>query len=159
MPGKSKKRIQGYLRSGSSTGFGLLRPGFGCCKALDPPYIGHGGRSDDHTGHPEPASHRQLASREGMFDGADGGFDRGTQVLTVLRMGLTLSASFGLDINAVASYTFLPVEEFRTRLNGTNQSKIIFGALLNPGGTVQFSDFSQNYDLLIEELLLFQDRF
>lgn len=62
-----------------------------------------------------------------------------------------------LNIETVASYTFLPVEEFRTRLIGTNQSKIIFGALLNVGGTVQFSDFANNFQLLTDELLLFRD--
>lgn len=62
-----------------------------------------------------------------------------------------------LNVETVASYTFLPVEEFQRRLNGTNQSKIIFGALLNPGGTVQFSDFAANFDLLSQELLLFRD--
>lgn len=64
-----------------------------------------------------------------------------------------------LGVREVASYTFLPVEEFQRRLNGTDQSKIIFGSLLNPGGTVQFSDLVANYQLLIDDLLLFRDRF
>ena len=64
-----------------------------------------------------------------------------------------------LDVSTVASYTFLPVDEFKIRLNGTNDSKIIFGSLLNEGGTVQFADFAANYSLLIEELLLFRDKF
>jgi len=63
-----------------------------------------------------------------------------------------------LDVNAVASYTFLPVEEFKIRLNGTNNSKLVFGSLLSEGGTVQFADFSANYSLLIDELLLFRDK-
>jgi hypothetical protein len=44
---------------------------------LNTPYIGYGGRTDQQAGHPEPASHRQFASREGMLEAAHGGFDRG----------------------------------------------------------------------------------
>jgi len=42
---------------------------------LDPPHVAHGGGTDHHTGHPELPPHRQLASREGVIDTADGGFD------------------------------------------------------------------------------------
>lgn len=61
-----------------------------------------------------------------------------------------------LDIDEVASYTFLPVDEFRERLAGTDNSKINFGTLLN-GGTVQLSDLAANYQTLIDELRLFRD--
>lgn len=64
-----------------------------------------------------------------------------------------------LSVREVASYTFLPVAEFQRRLNGTDRSKIVFGALLSPGGTVQLADLVNNYQLLIDDLLLFRDRF
>lgn len=62
-----------------------------------------------------------------------------------------------LDVNTVASYTFLTVDDFKKKLAGTNRSKLIFGDLLNPGGTVQLADLVRNFDTLVEELLLFQD--
>lgn len=61
-----------------------------------------------------------------------------------------------LDVKTVAGYTYLTEDEFLRRLDGTNNSKLIFGALLD-GGTVQLKDLADNYDLLIEELLLFRD--
>lgn len=61
-----------------------------------------------------------------------------------------------LDADAVASYTFLPTDEFLQRLSGTDFSKITFGSLLN-NGTVQLADLESGYDDLIAELGLFRD--
>jgi len=64
-----------------------------------------------------------------------------------------------LTLEDVAGYTFLTPEEFSRRLNGTNNAKLIFGSLLTPGGKVQFSDLAENYQLLIDDLLLFIDEY
>jgi hypothetical protein len=48
---------------------------------LDPPHIGHGSRTDQQTGHPKRASHRQFAGRERMFHTSDGCFDGCSQVV------------------------------------------------------------------------------
>ena len=62
-----------------------------------------------------------------------------------------------MGIEQVASYTFLPVEEFRNRLLGASISSQVFGNLLNEGGTVSLSVLSANYETLVEELNLFED--
>lgn len=61
-----------------------------------------------------------------------------------------------LTVEDVAGYVFLEPEDFKTRLNGTNLSKVLFGALLNDG-VVPLQDFAKGYPILIQELLLFRD--
>lgn len=62
-----------------------------------------------------------------------------------------------LTVEKVAGKLFLEPEEFRVRLAGTNLSKVLFGALLEPGGVVAISDFSRGFRTLVEELRLFRD--
>ena len=61
-----------------------------------------------------------------------------------------------LTVEDVAGYVFLEPDDFKTRLNGTNLSKVLFGALLNDG-VVPLQDFAKGYPILIQELILFRD--
>ena len=47
---------------------------------LDTPDIGHGSRTDQHTGNPELSPHRQFSCREGMFDTSYCRFNRSPQI-------------------------------------------------------------------------------
>jgi len=62
-----------------------------------------------------------------------------------------------LTLDKVAGKVFLEPDEFRIRLAGTNLSKVLFGALLEPGGVVAISDFSRGFRTLADELRLFRD--
>lgn len=62
-----------------------------------------------------------------------------------------------LTVEDIAGYLFLDVNEFKTRLNGTNLSKVIFGSVLD-GGVVPLQDFVKGFPILQQELLLFRDQ-
>lgn len=62
-----------------------------------------------------------------------------------------------LTVDKVAGKLFLEPNDFKTRLNGTNLSKVLFGALLEPGGVVALNDFVRGFKVLQDELLLFRD--
>jgi len=55
---------------------------------VDLPHVAHGGGTHHHTGSPEYPSHRQLACRERMLHAAHDGFDGGTQIVSVRKVGL-----------------------------------------------------------------------
>lgn len=63
------------------------------------------------------------------------------------------------EMNAkdVASYTFLPEDEFMERLEGASQSSQVFGNLLN-NGTVSLGTLQAGFPTLVVELNLFDDR-
>lgn len=51
--------------------------------------VSHRRGGDEQAEHSEAATHGRLASREGMLDRADGGFDGGSGVMTVLQQSPT----------------------------------------------------------------------
>lgn len=62
-----------------------------------------------------------------------------------------------LTAEQIAGYLSMDVNEFKIRLNGTNLSKVLFGALIN-GGVVPLQDFVKGFPALKDELLLFRDQ-
>jgi len=61
-----------------------------------------------------------------------------------------------MDADQVAAFTFLPTEEFLTRLRGAAISSQVFGNLLN-GGRINLATLSTNFPILVDELNLFDD--
>jgi hypothetical protein len=61
-----------------------------------------------------------------------------------------------LTAEDIAGYLSMEVGEFKIRLNGTNLSKVLFGALID-GGVVPTQDFVRGFSSLKDELLLFRD--
>ena len=61
-----------------------------------------------------------------------------------------------MDLEQVASYTFLTPDEFRERLRGTAVSSQVFGNLLT-GNKVSLDTLNSNFETLVDELNLFQD--
>jgi len=57
----------------------------------------------------------------------------------------------------LAARLFLDVDDFKTRLNGTNLSKVLFGNLLQENGVVQLQDLVRGFPVLKQEMLLFRD--
>lgn len=72
-----------------------------------------------------------------------------TELIQPLRKELTAAD--------IAAKVFMEEDEFLIRLSGTNVSRLIFGALLTPGGVVPAADFFRGFNVLKTELLLFRD--
>jgi hypothetical protein len=61
-----------------------------------------------------------------------------------------------MDITQVAAFSFITVDEFRARLQGSTISSQVFGNLLG-GGTVSLATLQGNFAVLVDELGLFDD--